>query len=203
MSILGDVETKGANRWLRSSGRRGESYDRHFLELEAAGHDVHGEATLVESLGPRSVLDAGCGTGRVAIELARRGIDVVGVDLDCRMLESAREKAPDLEWLEADVATVDVGRAFDAVVMAGNVMIFLAPGTEAATVKNLARHLHVGGVLVSGFTLERAGLSVEVYDLLCKDAGLETISRWSTWDKKPFRAGDDYAVSVHRLRTDR
>jgi ubiquinone/menaquinone biosynthesis C-methylase UbiE len=55
------------------------------------------------------VLDAGCGTGRVAIELARRGIEIVGVDIDPGMLGSARRKAPELTWIEADLATVTVG----------------------------------------------------------------------------------------------
>ena len=51
-----------------------------------------------------SVLDAGCGTGRVAIELARHGVDVVGVDVDASMIGEARRRAPELEWVEADLA---------------------------------------------------------------------------------------------------
>lgn len=50
--------------------------------MAATGADVHGEATFVRAYAPASVLDAGCGTGRVAIELARHGIEVVGVDVD-------------------------------------------------------------------------------------------------------------------------
>src|SRR2546421_3509407 len=63
----------------------------------------HGEADLVFSYGPRCVLDGGCGTGRVAIELSRRGVEVVGVDLDRDMIELARAKAPDLTWINADL----------------------------------------------------------------------------------------------------
>ncbi|MDQ1398226.1 MAG: hypothetical protein QOK20_158, partial [Acidimicrobiaceae bacterium] len=51
----------------------GESYQRRFDELASGGQDVHGEAAFVMALTPATVLDAGCGTGRVAIELARRG----------------------------------------------------------------------------------------------------------------------------------
>ena len=64
--------------------------------LAAEGKSIHGEADLVCRFEPGSVLDAGCGTGRVAIELAARGIDVVGVDLDPAMLDHARLKAPSL-----------------------------------------------------------------------------------------------------------
>ena len=88
---------------------------------------------------PESVLDAGCGTGRVAIELARRGVTAVGVDLDRGMLEAARRKDPALRWVEADLASLDLGTPFDVVVMAGNVMIFVEPGTEAQVVANMAK----------------------------------------------------------------
>src|SRR5262245_2357703 len=73
-----------------------DEYEARWTHLAAAGEVVHGEADLIASLGPGPVLDAGCGTGRVAVELARRGIDVVGVDLDGDMIAVARTKAPEL-----------------------------------------------------------------------------------------------------------
>ena len=187
-----------ASRWLAEDAPRGDDYDARFEAKARRGEDVHGEATFVEALGVRSVLDAGCGTGRVGIELARRGLDVVGVDLDPAMLTPARRKAPDIRWLEADLATVAVGRTFDGVVMAGNVMIFVAAGTEAAVVANMARHLRPGGLLVAGFQLQAGRLTLDEYDDAAAAAGLELEERWATWDRRPFEAGGDYAVSVHR-----
>lgn len=149
------------------------------------------------------MLDAGCGTGRVAIELARRGHDVVGVDLDPAMLDLARDKAPDLAWIQGDLSDVvvsdDAGerRPFDAAVAAGNVMIFLERGTEAAVVANLAAHLRPGGVLVAGFQLSDGYMQLHVYDALAERNGLELEARYSTWEGAPF-GGGDYAVSIHR-----
>ncbi len=185
------------NRWLSEAQGRSATYDQRWEELAAEGRNVHGEADLVESLGPRSVLDAGCGTGRVAVELARRGLDVVGVDVDASMLEVARSKQPELAWVLADLADVDLGRTFDAVVLAGNVMIFLAPGTEARVVANLARHLAPGGALVAGFQLQPERLTLADHDAYAEAAGLVLAERWATWDRAPF-SGGDYAVSVHR-----
>jgi len=185
------------NPWLTGGGARGEDYDRRFAELDASGVDVHGEAALLERLGVGSVLDAGCGTGRVAIELARRGHDVVGVDLDPEMLAAARRKAPELTWIEADLAAVDLGRSFNAVVAAGNVMIFVTPAQEGAVVANLGRHLAPGGLLVAGFSLRPGGLDLETYDRIAVDAGLGLRERFATWDGEPFTGGD-YAVSVHQ-----
>src|SRR5918993_2113408 len=95
---------EAGNRWLAEAVGRSDTYDRRWEEMAASGHNVHGEADLVESLGPRSVLDAGCGTGRVAVELHRRGLEVVGVDLDDSMLDKAATKQPDLSWVHGDVA---------------------------------------------------------------------------------------------------
>ncbi|MGO8863761.1 MAG: class I SAM-dependent methyltransferase [Acidimicrobiales bacterium] len=188
------------NRWISGDAPRGAQYDRRFHELAASGADVHGEAALVDSYGPDSVLDAGCGTGRVAIELHRRGRRVVGVDLDPRMLEVARRKAPHLTWIEgdlADTAPVPLG-PFDAVVMAGNVLIFVAPGSEGTVLSNLASTLAPGGRLIAGYSLRPGGLSVAVHDELAARAGLVLEDRWSTWDRLPFDDESAYAVSVHR-----
>ena len=158
---------------------------------------MHGEADFVCRFEPGSVLDAGCGTGRVAIELATRGIDVVGVDLDAGMLEQARAKAPELTWIEASVEDVAVGRTFDVVLTAGNVLIFVRPGSESTVVQNLARHLAPEGVLVSGFQLDR-GYDLDRYDADCSAAGLDVVDRFATWQGAPFVPGGTYAVNVHR-----
>ncbi len=186
------------SRWQSDGGfATGDDYDATWRALAAAGESIHGEADFVCRFEPASVLDAGCGTGRVAIELAARGIDVVGVDLDPAMIGPARVKAPELEWIEADLATVDVGRQFDVVVMAGNVMIFVEPGAEAAVVANMARHVVPGGHLIAGFQLGRA-FGVDAYDDAAGAVGLERVDRFSTWEGAPWTAGGDYAVSVHR-----
>ena len=179
-------------------GCDGEAYEAQFEAKAAAGQDMHGEATFVEQLGVRSVLDAGCGTGRVARELARRGLEVVGVDVDRSMLEVARRKSPRLDWRLDDLATVDLGRTFEAVVMAGNVMLFVVPGTEAAVVSNLARHLVPDGLLVAGFQVMPGRITLADYDRMATAAGLALAERWATWDRQPWRPGGEYAVSVHR-----
>lgn len=178
----------------------GDRYQERFDALAASGVDVHGEATFVRAFGPFCVLDAGCGTGRVAIELARHGIDVVGADVDGSMLATARRAAPALTWVESDLAALDLGRTFDVVVMAGNVPLFTAAGTQPALVAGVARHVRPGGgVLVAGFSLGR-GYEVDDYDRDCAAAGLSLRERFSTWSRDAFvdgAGGSDYAVSVH------
>ena len=194
------------SRWWEVGGAsHGDVYDDRWRRMQARGEWVHGEADLVCWFEPGSVLDAGCGTGRVAIELDRRGIDVVGVDVDQHMLDEARTKAPHVPWILGDLIDVEIlgtgtetaRREFDVVVMAGNVMAFVEIGTESAVVANMARHLGPGGRLVSGFRLGLTPLTFADYDRFAADAGLDLEHRWTTWDREPFDGGS-YAVTAHR-----
>ncbi len=192
----------GGSRWTdRDDVPRGADYDQRFERLAASGADVHGEADLVTGTTEgRRILDAGCGTGRVAIELAGRGYDVTGIDLDASMLAAARRKAPDLTWVEGDLATMDLGTAFDTVVLAGNVLIFVAPGTEGAVVERCAQHLVPGGLLVAGFQVQPGGFDPPALDRAASDAQLDLVDRWATWDHRPWSPDAGYQVSVHRRR---
>jgi len=124
----------------------------------------------------------------------------MGVDLDPAMLDAARRKDPQLQWICADLASLDLDTRVDVVVMAGNVMVFVEPGTEAQVVERMAAHLVPGGRLVAGFELGQA-LGLDAYDAAAGAAGLVLESRFATWDGDPFTPDARYAVSVHRLPT--
>jgi len=161
--------------------------------------DARTEANFIEGLEarPDSVLDAGCGTGRVAIELARRGFSTTGVDISTAMLLQARRSAPHLDWRLGDIGCVRLNRRYDLVLMAGNVMIFLANSTEGNVLRNMARHVAPGGLLVTGFYLSMGRLQLEEYDALARQAGLRLQARYGGWQREPWNAGSTYAVSVH------
>ena len=187
------------SRWeSETGGAGGADYAKRFADLEAKGVYVHGEADLIASLATTGsrILDAGCGTGRIAIELERRGYDVVGVDVDASMLDQARAAAPKAAWELADLAELTLDHEVDLAVLAGNVMIFIAPGTEAAVLARVSAAVRPGGLVVSGFSLGR--LPLEDYDRYAEAAGLTLVDRFSTWDRGEFSDASDYAVTVHR-----
>jgi len=173
----------------------GDEYQARFDRLAESGIHVHGEADFVTAFAPNSVLDAGCGTGRVASELARRGIEVVGTDVDASMLTTARRQDPDVTWVQADLTELDLGRTFALVLLAGNVPLFTPPGTQPALVDRCAAHVATGGRLVAGFSTDR-GYGLDEWDTACAAVGLRLAERFATWDRDPFADGD-YAVSVH------
>lgn len=172
----------------------GADYQARFDALAERGVDVHGEAAFVLAYAPATALDAGCGTGRVAIELARHGVDVTGVDVDRSMIDEARRRAPELTWREADLTTLALDRTFDVVVLAGNVPLFTPAGTQDALLSACLRHVAPGGVLIAGFELGR-GYQLDDFDATVDAQDARLTERWSTWDREPY-AGGDYAVSV-------
>lgn len=174
-------------------------YHSRWERMEAEGTAAHGEADLIALYSPASVLDAGCGMGRVAIELSRRGFDVDGVDLDADLLAYARIDAPHLDWYHDDLATMTLPRRYALVAMPGNVMLFCRTDERADIVANLARHLEPSGLLIAGFGLDRRhdAITLAEYDRAAADAGLELVDRFATWEGAPYDDGG-YAVSIHR-----
>ncbi|WP_431945676.1 class I SAM-dependent methyltransferase [Micromonospora marina] len=192
-------------RWVTDT-KPGHSqwYVDRFRQLAAEGADLAGEARLLDALVPPGVrvLDAGCGTGRVAAALAARGHDVVGVDADPTLVEAARADHPGPRFLVADLAELDLaaqGEAepFDAAVLAGNVMVFVAPGTERDVLGRVAAHVHPDGLVVVGFATDR-GYPVAELDADAIAAGLRPEHRFATWDLRPWRDDADFAVTVLR-----
>jgi SAM-dependent methyltransferase len=188
-----------------------EKYAARFRSLIASGQDTHGEARFMTGLvqPPNSVLDAGCGTGRIAARLSELGYDVVGVDVDATMLAQAEAAAPDLDWRLGDLSTLDLGTTFDAVLVAGNTIPLLEPDTLEPACRRLAAHLEPAGWLVCGFGLDEAHLPtgcpatpLAEVNRAMTSAGLREVELWSSWDRDPFD-GSGYVVTVHQLEGDR
>ncbi|MFI7282062.1 methyltransferase domain-containing protein [Micromonospora chersina] len=192
-------------RWVTET-KPGHSqwYVDRFRQLAAEGADLAGEARLLDTLVPPGarILDAGCGTGRVAAALAERGHTVVGVDADPVLIDAARADHPGPRFLVADLADLDLAaqgepEPFDAAVVAGNVMAFVAPGTERAVLTRIAAHIRPDGPVVVGFGTDR-GYPLTELDADAVAAGLRLEHRFATWDLRPWHDDAEFAVTVLR-----
>ena len=195
----------GPTRWVTDT-KEGHTqwYVERFRKLAADGADLGGEARLVDAMvPPRSrVLDAGCGTGRVGAVLHDRGHRVVGVDADAGLIGAARADHPGPRWLVADLTELDLPamgepEPFAAALLAGNVMIFLAPSTETDVLRRVAAHVVPEGFILTGF---RPGpeLALDRFDACVVEAGLCIEHRFATWDLRAWHDGADFAVTVLR-----
>lgn len=187
-------------RWItETEPGHSEWYIERFRTMAADGDDLAGEARLIDAMVGRGarILDAGCGPGRVGAFLHAAGHQVTGVDVDPKLIAAAEADHPGPRWVVGDLSTFDLGEKFDAIVSAGNVMVFLAPDTEAAVLRRLAAHLADDGVLVVGFHTNR-DLSLETFDAAIDQAGLRVEHRFGTWDLRAWGPDADFAVTVVR-----
>lgn len=117
------------------------------------------------------VLDVGCGPGRHAHELARRGIACHGIDISERFVEVATSDAPDLATFERlDARAMAFDREFDAAICLcqGAFGMMTADREDEAVLTGIARALRPGGRLA--LTAFNAYFAVKYHDAATFDA---------------------------------
>lgn len=194
-------------RWFEHRDEAGRhEYAVRFVRIAEAGQDIDGEARFVDTMAGRgaAILDAGCGTGRVAAALDRAGHRAAGVDVDPILIAKGHELYPGVPLAVLDLAALDADAlaerglptAYDVIVCAGNVLHFVADDTHEPIVRNLAGVLGPGGRLVCGFFTGRA-FTHDHLDRLAAAVGLEREHRFADWELRPFRPDSTWAVSVY------
>lgn len=135
-------------------------FDGYAAEYEKHAFTKHTRAEvdfLIAELGPRpgaAILDVGCGTGRHAIEIARRGFAVTALDISAGMLAEARQRAQAagvrVDWRQEDATRFALTSEFDAVIcLCEGACGLLASGDDPieqplAILRNVARAMKPG-----------------------------------------------------------
>lgn len=198
--VGGTPMTARPTRW-QEAGASG-NFGRRFAELIAAGEDVDGEARLADTLLPRGarVLDAGAGMGRVAAALRQREHDVLAIEPDGALVRQARETYPGLPIEQRDILGLGYKDGpFDLVVCVGNVIVYLAEGTERAALAAMRDVLGENGRILVGFHLADPPAHARVYTAAEFEAdvtavGLRVDLRAGSYELHP--ANDRYGVWI-------
>lgn len=106
---------------------------------------------VLEADGTSRVLDAGCGTGRIARRLADRGCAVTGIDLSPGMLAMARRDHPDLEVAQGSVTDLPFPEAAFDGVLCWYSLIHLTDDELPVALAEVARVLRPGGLVLVAF----------------------------------------------------
>ena len=142
------------------ASRTRESYDelaatyteRIFSELAGKPLDRHLLNRLAEDVrGHGLVADLGCGPGHVARYLHDQGVRMLGIDLSPRMIDSARQRSPDIEFRVGDMRTLDLPDGALAGIVAFYSLIHIGEPEMGATLRELRRVLAPGGLLLVAF----------------------------------------------------
>lgn len=137
---------------MSATAQRNTDVIWHDAECGAYAEDLPlWEQLAAQAGGP--VLDVGCGTGRVTLHLARRDIEVAGLDLDRPLVDELRRRAA-AEGLAVDAEVDDVREPVDeparhALAIASMQLIQLLGGAAArvAALRRIASSLRPGGVV--------------------------------------------------------
>jgi SAM-dependent methyltransferase len=142
------------------ASRTRESYDelaatyteRIFTELAGKPLDRHLLNRLAEDVrGHGLVADLGCGPGHVARYLHDQGVRMLGIDLSPRMIDSARQRSPDIEFRVGDMRALDLPDGALAGIVAFYSLIHIGEPEMGATLRELRRVLAPGGLLLVAF----------------------------------------------------
>jgi SAM-dependent methyltransferase len=172
-------------------------------------------------------LDLGIGTGRVAIPLSRRGVEVHGIEASPSMIAAlrARPEGDRIPVLHGDFSRDALGSSPYALIYSLVSTLFLLPSLalQESCLRNIALHLARDGVFVSEAYGDAAtypepqSVTVPIFtssgvvpyrattlmpplgqfDEMAARAGLRLVERWSNWARQPYDPRDKRHISVY------
>lgn len=126
----------------------GEDY-YHFDYHEDTSLEVDGLTKLIGTPDEKSILDLGCGYGRISAPLRNRGYQVLGYDLSPTLLKHASQQDPGGIWIRGDMRELPFRNGIDTVISLFNAIgYFEEEDQNFAVLRSVAEVLSPGGIFV-------------------------------------------------------
>jgi len=181
---------------------RGKNYDEECSIIRRL-FNSYGDGSI------SSILDLGCGTGNHALRLADLGYRVAGVDRSEEMLDIARVKAEEkslpVTLYHGDIKDVAINQTFDAAILMFAVLGYQVTNDDLIqTLRNIRRHLRMGGLLIFDVWYGPAVLSQKPGERVSVVEGEDTtIIRLSSGVLDTFRHICDVHFKVYKIERGR
>jgi SAM-dependent methyltransferase len=133
---------------------------------------------LTALAGPGPVLELGVGTGRVAVPLAERGLEVVGIDASAAMLDrlAAKSDGRPVRGIRGDFADVEAEGQYSLILVAADTLFMLPSQDEQVRcLQNASERLTPSGVLVIEAFVPGATRYLKGHDTVVRHVGADTV----------------------------
>jgi len=163
---------------------------------------VNKVVSLFKKHGVKSVLDIGCGTGKIDKLLKDREYEILGIDNSEEMIEHAQINFPEIEFKQMDAETFKLEGKFDAIIALDSVLTFLTKeGAFEEAIKNIVGHMKQDSILFfnTGFTEKL--IPKDFTDYFTKKVKKESVNYEKQYSMK--RQGNLLVTNIKILENDK
>ena len=173
-----------------------------FKDEKAYVNTANKLASLFKKNNVKSILDIGCGTGKIDQLLKDKGYEIIGIDNSKEMIEHAQMNYPDITFKQMDAETFKLKMKFDAIIALDSVLTFLTKDDAfEKAIKNIVSHMKQGSILFFDIGFTEKLIPPGFTGNLIKEAKKEGIIYKKEYSMK--RKGNLLATSIKILENDK
>jgi SAM-dependent methyltransferase len=126
-----------------------EIYDQLYLNIFNYEQDAEFVDSILKKYRINELLELGCGSGHLAHLLVKRGYTIIGVDLYNEMLQIARKRLPEVEFVQQDIRNLKFDRKFDGIIAMGRMFTYMTTNEAVEqSIHSIASYLNSGGIFL-------------------------------------------------------
>jgi trans-aconitate methyltransferase len=173
-----------------------------FKDEKGYVNTVNKLVSLFKKHNVKSILDIGCGTGKIDKLLKDKGYEIIGIDNSKEMIEHAQRNYPGITFKQMDAETFKLNMKFDAIIALDSVLTFLTKDDAfEKAIKNIVSHMKQGSILFFDIVFTEKLIPPGFTDNLIKEAKKEGIIYKKEYSMK--RKGNLLATSIKILENDK
>lgn len=126
-----------------------EIYDQLYRKTFNYDQDAELVDSILKKYQIKDLLELGCGSGHLAQLLFEKGYTITGIDLYEEMLQIARQRLPEVKFLQQDIRHLTLERKFDAIIAMGRTFTYMTTNEDVEqSIHSIAACLNPGGIFL-------------------------------------------------------